>query len=777
MYDIRQFRPTLYLVLILGISGFCLAARAPGLWALAMLAVGLNAWLVRSGAFRPLPRWLANTVTLGAFAFCAMQVTGAGGPPILSVGVFLVLLQIVKLYEQRANRDYAQLLILSLLLMVAAAISTASLVFGVMLVLYMVVALYCCLIFHLKIEADRATAALGIREEEVLRASTIRQDQRFLPRSMRRLTVLTFSVAAVSAVMVFLMFPRGPAQGLLGQLQFPRGDALTGISEQEQFDRAGRVVENNEVVAHVFVWRNGRRVDGSEVLYLRGMTMDAYGPDPASPGQRQQWTRSRQRLEEVELSPATAFWFGPLPRGDVWRQRFVLQPTGTRLLFCLPGLLSDVNERGRVPAFRPARQLAIRHCITDGTIQAVEPLIAPLEYEVLSANPPVQADAFNTLVGQALFYVPESDPRVLAEVRQYTLRDDVAGDIVPRARLRPVDESNEKVARRIEQHLRSNFTYTLDLSDAAQDFTDSDPVVAFLTRVKRGHCRYFASAMTLMCQSVGIPARFVKGFKCDEYNPLGGYYIVRQSHAHAWVEVLTPRGWMTFDPTSGTGRPRTAAGGLLRSMQHLFDYLEFKWAEKVIAYDTRDRENLLSSLERAMMNAMYRGNETVRPVRRWLKGFSLNDLFNSVSFLDFMWNALALLIGLMAAGAVLAVAWYMVQQHRLRRRAVRIGMEGLPVERQLALARRLVFYDELLRVLGEHGLIRPRHVTPLEFARSLDWLPAEAYEAVLRMTAIFYRVRYGGAAMPATRQRRLQAQVAKLAEQLHGLDGRRRRAA
>lgn len=769
MYDIRQFKPTLYAVLILGISGFCLAARSGGLWALAMLAVGLNAWMVRTGVFRPMPRWLANTVTLGAFVLCAMQVTATTGPPILAVGVFLVLLHVVKLYEQRANRDYTQLLVLSLLLMVAAAISTASLLFAVILVVYLVLALYCCLIFHLKVEADRARVALGIPEQDALRASTIRQDQRFLPRSMRRLTAITFTVAAVSAVLVFLMFPRGPAQGLLGQFQLPRGDAMTGMSEEEQFDQVRRITENNEVVGHVFVWRNGRRVDGSEVLYLRGMTMDTYGPDPVSGGERPQWTRSRQRLEEVDVSPGTAFWFGPLPRGDVWRQRFLLQPTGTRLLFCLPGLLSDVNERGRVPAFRPARQLVVRHCTTDGTLQAAEPLLYALEYEVLSSNPPVQADPFGALVGQAVFYMPESDPRVLAEIRDYTLRGDVAGDIAPPVRLRPVDESNEAVARRIEQHLRSNFSYTLDLTDSAAQFSGVDPVVAFLTRVRKGHCRYFASAMTLMCQSVGIPARFVKGFKCDEYNPLGGYYIVRQSHAHTWVEVLTARGWMTFDPTASRQQPRTMAAGILRSIKHFFDYLEFKWGEKVIAYDTRDRESMLSSLESLMLNALYRGNEAARPLRRWLTGFSLNDMFNSVSFLDFMWNAVALLIGLMMAAAVMAVAWYMAQQYRLRRRALRIGMEGLPADRQIALARRLLFYDEMLRVLAAHGMVRPRQATPLEFARSLDHLPAEAYASVVRMTSVFYRVRYGDAAVPATRQRRLQAEVARLAGRLQAL--------
>ena len=37
MYDIKQFKPALYLVLFLGMSGFAMAVESPGLW---MLSVG-----------------------------------------------------------------------------------------------------------------------------------------------------------------------------------------------------------------------------------------------------------------------------------------------------------------------------------------------------------------------------------------------------------------------------------------------------------------------------------------------------------------------------------------------------------------------------------------------------------------------------------------------------------------------------------------------------------------------------------------------------------------
>ena len=165
MYDVRQFRPVLYALLILGFSGFCLAAQSSGMWVLSVAGVLFNAWLISRGWFIPLPRMIANLVTLAALLYIVVEVRFSALAPILVIGQFLVLLQLVKLYEQRANRDYAQLLILSLLLVVAASINTASLVFGLLLVAYLFLSLYCCLLFHLKIESDHAKAAIAMSEE------------------------------------------------------------------------------------------------------------------------------------------------------------------------------------------------------------------------------------------------------------------------------------------------------------------------------------------------------------------------------------------------------------------------------------------------------------------------------------------------------------------------------------------------------------------------------------------------------------------------------------
>src|SRR5690606_13302125 len=126
----RQFKPTLYLVVLMGITGFCMAIGGAGLWLIAAAAMAFNAWLVRTDRFAPLPRVVANVATILAFVWAFISVRG-GATAIIGIGNFLVILQLVKLYEQRANRDYAQVLVLSLLLMVAASINTASLLFGI----------------------------------------------------------------------------------------------------------------------------------------------------------------------------------------------------------------------------------------------------------------------------------------------------------------------------------------------------------------------------------------------------------------------------------------------------------------------------------------------------------------------------------------------------------------------------------------------------------------------------------------------------------------------
>ncbi len=765
MYDIRQFKPALYTLLILGMTGFALASRSPGLWVLSVAAILLNAWLIRRNLFRPLPRLLANLITVVALAYVALVVRQSVTTPILVVGQFLVLLQIVKLYEQRANRDYAQLLVLSLLLIVAASISTASLLFGILLIVYLFLSLYVCLLFHLKVETDHAKQAIGITEERI-NPATLRRDQHYLSRSMRRLTGFVSIVAIVMAVFVFLFFPRGSTGSLLGPIQFRPSQTLTGFTDQPlSFQQVARITQNPQIVGYVTVWRGDQPVPGTTPLLLRGKTLQVYTGSNTSVGGAWQWIRTAVSTQSFELRPNSPVNLrregtgrSGRPRGldpasysdSVMRQRITLDPTGTPVLFALPGALQVT------PSF-DGRALYSQE---DHTILSAEPLRERVSYEVLSDGrmpdtgparlrepvldrddgadraPPVPPD--RSMI----------DPKIEELARQVDVSgNDEAGPLAerrdPAARVTALDLD---IAANIERYLRSNYLYTLDLTDAART-AGQDPMVAFLYDFKRGHCEYFAGAMTLMCQSLGMQARVVIGFKCDEFNEIGGYYLVRQSHAHAWVEVLGDDGaWHSFDPTSGRSADDSQSG-LWLGLRHLFNFLEFTWANSVVAYDRDSRSSILNATERTLVDTASASSFQIRRAKTWFT--------DDENFILFSSRIITIMIYLMVAGLLAAVMWYLVERWRLRRRVRRIGLDALPHPEQVRLARQLGFYDELLRLLERHRISRPRHLTPLEFCQSISFVPSEAFDTIRRLTDVFYRVRFGGAELSSRQRSRL----------------------
>jgi len=105
----------------------------------------------------------------------------------------------------------------------------------------------------------------------------------------------------------------------------------------------------------------------------------------------------------------------------------------------------------------------------------------------------------------------------------------------------------------IQEYLR-RLTYRQDIKAPPLDM---DGVDHFLFISKAGYSQYFASAMAVMLRSVGVPARLAVGFVSDEYDlenrdPEKTVYVVRDSHAHGWVEVFFPEyGWVEFEPTPG----------------------------------------------------------------------------------------------------------------------------------------------------------------------------------------------------------------------------------
>lgn len=108
-------------------------------------------------------------------------------------------------------------------------------------------------------------------------------------------------------------------------------------------------------------------------------------------------------------------------------------------------------------------------------------------------------------------------------------------------------------AQKLEHHLRNNYDYSFESITSSQGHT---PLSDFLFKNKKGHCEYFASAMTIMLRSLNIPARLVTGFSANIQNPLTGYYEIRAIDGHAWTEAWIDDRWVTFEPTAYYNLPR-----------------------------------------------------------------------------------------------------------------------------------------------------------------------------------------------------------------------------
>ena len=86
---------------------------------------------------------------------------------------------------------------------------------------------------------------------------------------------------------------------------------------------------------------------------------------------------------------------------------------------------------------------------------------------------------------------------------------DLANDIVKGAK------TPYQKARAIENYFsRNGFRYETD--NVAIPTADQDYVDQFLFETKLGYCDNFSTSMVVMLRSVGIPARWVKGFMGGE---------------------------------------------------------------------------------------------------------------------------------------------------------------------------------------------------------------------------------------------------------------------
>ena len=153
---------------------------------------------------------------------------------------------------------------------------------------------------------------------------------------------------------------------------------------------------------------------------------------------------------------------------------------------------------------------------------------------------------------------PESCPKELPPSMRGTTFIKIPDSVADLARkaIKNAKTDFEK-AKAIQTEIEGRVKYNLNAEPCPQD---RDPVEFFLFDAREGYCDVFASAMTAMARTVGLPARYVIGYLATPQELAGGNtYILTEADAHAWCEIFFKDiGWVVFDPTEGA---ESVAGG------------------------------------------------------------------------------------------------------------------------------------------------------------------------------------------------------------------------
>ncbi|MGZ8635685.1 MAG: transglutaminase TgpA family protein [Actinomycetota bacterium] len=493
-------------------------------------------------------------------------------------------------------------------------------------------------------------------------------------------------VAAVAISVVFLALPRLPGldlalppfradratavQSFRGQVVNPGisigADGVPRFSDlgypgfSDSVDLRSRGLLSDEVVL---------RVRSPQAALWRGLAYDTYD------GTR--WTVSDDRVLSVpqtfESFDLSAPARGPLPVVRVLTTFYVRAD--------LPNVVFGAYRPEEV--FFPASQLTVDRygsvrapiLLEDGVVYSVISQIPAATPALLRATSRIPLGVSDPALAPYLQLPAGLPERVAALAERITAGAPTTFDAVTA----------------VESWLRRNTTYNLDVP---ADPPGTDAVDHFLFERREGFCEHIASAMAVLLRASGIPTRLVTGFGPGSRNPFTGYFDVRASDAHAWVEVYYPgAGWIPSDPTFGVPPADPGAGG------------------RFIAPE------VLAAVGRFLAAAV------PEPVRR-----AATALGRAIASTAVAWPVLA------AATGIAVLALLGIRRRRAARRAA--GPPPVGVGRAFA---------ELEGAMAARGHPRGDHQTPREFARSLrPYLPPVDRAHVELVVELFERDRYSG---------------------------------
>ncbi len=757
MNIIRGFPKAVLAMAMLGLIAFSIAHRNNQLLLISGAAASLS-WFVTEGPRgRTLPRWVSNVLLVVVIVSLLVDLAQHHQPHEIMgvVGRFAVWLILIKLYERKRARDYAQVMALSVVLALSGCLETVELPFAIVLVAYLLIGAYALIVFQLYAAYETAKDA---------RQSLAPDNARVVPplqptvgtamaSHLRRLVGACSILTLLLSFVVFVMFPRGEWMGQT--MGLPEGPGTAGLNPVVDLNDVNLTESRREVFSVRLLGSDGVAFQYKSPLLLRAAVSEEYDarqsrwrPKQANPSRARQFNLSPGEWEP--LSPQRS-----AGQSDILTLEFTMRSMATKTLFSMYAPMAVQSPDERTIRLDPTT-LLLHDVTTNATPRASS-------YRVMVATYPTEETIESLTRGAGIGRTLEGGSeaahaealRILQEAR---ISPPVAGDSKSR------DAYRRAVARAIEKELHSSkYSYTTDLSSFVREPSDEDAVDAFL-RQKFGHCQFFASAMTLMCQSVGVPARLVTGFVATEFDDASEGYIVRESNAHAWVEVRTSEyGWTPYDPTppselednTGAGRSWTDR------IRWLYDRIEFEWNSRIVAFDSSTQASFVESVGQRWFGWIGSALANLRNM-----AYRLNRTFS-------LGPAGYLYLGLLGFIVVLAILSAIKIVKRIRAISRVAHLERLRGRRYRRLLRDVAFYLDLLLILERAGTPKPAWLPPRDFAAQLQAAGHPVANDVMAIVDHYYNVRFGGRKLSSDELSEVRSRLDRLARAAGIRSGRR----
>lgn len=493
------------------------------------------------------------------------------------------------------------------------------------------------------------------------------------------------------ATLIFTGFPRlGQGFSLSGT-----AESITGFSESVRLGDVGKIKRNSAVVMRIEFEQEGKPHRPAGPVYWRGVVLDHFNGSSWLSTVKPKWKFSNQPGIGTQLFPFDS-------KASVVRQKIYMDGFNSNVIFS-QGLPLFVD--GNFQSFQVDNSFALKALDWRNRSRMVTMMSEAAPSRTRHARKIIDRNTQPML--QKFLQLPAISPEIAR----------LSGKLTQGA------ATLETKANKILRHLRSEFGYSLELVEDSE-LTSLDH---FLFTRKEGHCEYFASSMVVLLRLAGIPARLVNGFMGLEWNELGQYMIVRQHHAHSWVEAYLPeKGWVIYDPTPAD--PAFALNSFEDPINRALDLLRLNWQRYILSFSINDQAELLSHLQTT-------GNDTLQSIK------ALGEL-EVGTIKIFIIDNLGIFIVLTALVMILVF-----KRNDLFR--WRFFLYAKPSAYPVWL------YQKMLKKLSALGISKEPTWTPREFLKQLSALPDDKRATVQKITDYYEKSRFGQFTIPETEKKDL----------------------